>query len=92
MSVPSAEELIRNPDALTGEAEDMLGFLESKGPAVDLIRREYEQLYDSLQKSIEGGVNTERKVEEIIAEITFTREQVGEGRKDGRLFHQSQPP
>lgn len=73
---PTADELIRNPDVLIGEAEDMIGYLESKAPLLDVVRREYELLYESLQKSIEAGSNTERKVEEIIAEITFTREQV----------------
>lgn len=85
---PTAEELLRSPDALINEAEDMIGYLESKTPMLDVVRREYEILYEGLQKSIEAGANTERKVEEIIAEITFTREQVGSSYKnnvtDGR--------
>jgi hypothetical protein len=72
----SVDEMIRNPDVLTGEAEDMLGLLESKGPMLDLVRKEYEHMYEQLQASIDSAINTERKVEEIFADITWTKEQV----------------
>jgi len=76
-SVPiTADELLRNPDALAGEAEDLLSLIEAKGASFEAVRKEYEQICETLQKGLEGMANTERKVEEIVAEINFTREQV----------------
>ena len=86
---PSVEDLLRNPDALAVEVENMLTLLDSKGPALEMVQKEYEQIYEGLKRAIEGGGNTERKVEETVAEIAYTREQVKEHITWSSLLHYS---